>query len=136
MLPKILEVQLSQIKEADTNPNFMAPEKFERLKNGIEQNGFLQPILVSPNKDGTYTIVDGHHRFKAARDLGMPEIPCVLRTLGKDKKKVEAIAMNNLRGELNLTMVANDLADLVNSGWEIPDLEITGFSNDEIDAIT
>lgn len=60
---------------ADLMPD-MSDEEFEALKRSIKQNGFDEttPIVV----DGSGTIVDGHHRFKACRELDVkPEIVTV-----------------------------------------------------------
>lgn len=45
------------------------------LAESIRENGVLQPILVDAT---TKVILDGHHRFNAAKRLGMQDIPALL----------------------------------------------------------
>lgn len=49
----------------------LSPEEYEALKNSIKEKGLLKPIDVM--SDGT--IVDGHHRYKACKELGIDPIP-------------------------------------------------------------
>jgi len=48
-----------------------------RVTASIEKVGFLAPLVVVPQHDG-YVIIDGQHRFLAARALGLKEIPAVV----------------------------------------------------------
>lgn len=47
----------------------------EDLKNSIAANGIETPLLLTPLEDGTFQIVDGRRRFKAAKELGLTEVP-------------------------------------------------------------
>src|SRR6516162_3012530 len=134
MAQKIIEVSLDSLKEQPDNPNKMDDEHFKLLVESMRVNGFLQPILVSPNEDKTYTIADGHHRARAAREIGMVSIPALLKPLDpkRDLKAVQ-VGMNKLRGELDLSKVATVMMDLTNDGTPIDYLSITtGFTPDEI----
>lgn len=52
----------------------MTQEEYEKLKESIEHDGFISPIVVGLyNKD--YYLVDGRHRVKACKELGLSEIP-------------------------------------------------------------
>ncbi|MCS7105944.1 MAG: ParB N-terminal domain-containing protein [Candidatus Aenigmarchaeota archaeon] len=57
----------------------MSDEEFEMLKNAISKVGILTPLQVTydPEKD-KYIILDGRHRYKAALELGLTEVPCVV----------------------------------------------------------
>lgn len=73
-------------------------EKFERLKADIEKNGLEYPILVDP--DGN--IVDGHHRMRACKELGIkPKTEVVDGT--DDENYHRAYRSNLLRRDLNGT---------------------------------
>jgi ParB family transcriptional regulator, chromosome partitioning protein len=48
-----------------------------RVAASIEKVGFLAPLVVVPQDDG-YVIIDGQHRFLAAKSLGLKEIPAVI----------------------------------------------------------
>jgi len=130
----IANVPIDALKEAPENPNVMEPERYGLLVEAIRKEGFLQPVLAYPlGTPGEYRIVDGHHRVKAAREVGMVEVPAVIVA---DVEEAHAIAirigMNRLRGELDLTSVGRALKDLVGQGWQVEDLTITGFNVGEV----
>lgn len=117
-----------------TNPNVMDPWKFEQLVNGIREHGFLQPVLVV-FEDDEPIIVDGEHRTRAAKEVGLKKIPCAI---ARDRKHAEILrlALNRLRGELDLGEVGRQLEALSEMGFDVDELELTGFSEAEIDALT
>lgn len=117
-----------------TNPNVMDPWKFEQLVKGIREHGFLQPVLVV-YEDDEPVIVDGEHRTRAAKEVGLAKIPCAV---ADDRKHAEIlrIALNRLRGELDLGEVGRQLETLSEMGFDLNELELTGFSEAEIDALT
>ena len=54
-------------------------KEFEALKSSITKYGILDPILIYDS-----VIIDGHHRYRAAKELGLKEVPCCKVTFGKD----------------------------------------------------
>ena len=75
---EVLQIPVDQITPNDWNPNELSDVMFNRLVEDMRTIGFLQPLLVVPQEDGKYRIIDGEHRFECARLLDMEEIPCVL----------------------------------------------------------
>lgn len=69
----IVEKKISEIKPYERNPR-RNDEAVKYLVESISNFGFKQPIVV--DKDGV--IVAGHTRLKAAKQLGMPAVPCVV----------------------------------------------------------
>ncbi len=57
-------------------PN-LGDEQFERLLSSIKENGILEPLHVKKD-NGNYLLVQGHQRFRAANELKIPEIPCIV----------------------------------------------------------
>lgn len=49
-----------------------------RLKTSIEKHGILNPIAVTQLELNRYKIIDGHRRYKVAKDLGVITIPCIV----------------------------------------------------------
>lgn len=74
--------------------------KLNQLKESIRANGLLQPILVRP-KDGGYEVVAGERRLKAARALGLEEVPVVVKNVSDKESLVLALIENIQREELN-----------------------------------
>lgn len=69
----IREISTSRLREYENNPrnNDLAVEK---VKYSIERFGFLFPVVVDMN----YTIVCGHTRVRACRELGIQSVPCII----------------------------------------------------------
>lgn len=93
-----------QIKLSDISPNRGQPRtKFdeaalEELSQSIREHGVLQPIMVRPAADGTYTIVAGERRWRASRLAGLTLIPAVVRELS-DEQAMEIALVENLQRE-------------------------------------
>ena len=69
----VREISTARLKEYENNPrnNDLAVEK---VKYSIERFGFLFPVVVDLN----YTIVCGHTRVRACREMGIPAVPCII----------------------------------------------------------
>jgi len=79
-------------------PNLM-PEEYEALKADIAQQGVLVPIEV--DEDGN--ILDGHHRVRACKELGIRKWPRLIRpNLSENEKRAYARKLNTLRRHLTL----------------------------------
>ena len=50
----------------------------DRLRGSIRRFGILAPIVVSSARNGRYVIVDGHRRYRLARELGLTSLRCVV----------------------------------------------------------
>ncbi|GIW67590.1 MAG: chromosome partitioning protein ParB [Candidatus Parcubacteria bacterium] len=69
----------------------------KHLSNSIERIGFIVPVVVVQNND-TYTIIDGQHRYLAAKELGIREIPAIVVP-----QRLAQLMMNfNIEKELNI----------------------------------
>jgi len=81
----------------------------------VERTGFLQPILVAPQEDGMYRIIDGEHRYEIAKLCDMETIPAVVLTKERDEdfQKFQTVRMNKLRGRLNKLKLRHLVEDLV-----------------------
>lgn len=80
-----------------------------------------------------FEIVDGHHRVRAAGEVGLAQVPALVVANMEDAKAVlAALGLNHIRGELNLTDAASQLCALHDTGFTVEQLMVTGFSGDEI----
>jgi ParB family chromosome partitioning protein len=75
----------------------------EELAASIRENGILQPILVrpKPGSDGTYQIVGGERRWRAAQVAQLHEVPVVVRDLGDREAMAAGLVENLQRQDLN-----------------------------------
>lgn len=130
----IIQVDPRKLKRLPTtNPNVMEPQVFEALCKAIEKYGMLQPVLVV-EEDDEHLLIDGVHRSEACIEIGLFDIPAVL---AEDREHAELlrIGMNKMRGELDLTTTTEQLQLLLTDGFDMQDLELTGFPEWEITAL-
>ena len=74
--------------------------KLEDLKASIKEKGVLQPILVRKHEDG-YEVVAGERRLRAAKDLGLEQVPVIIKNVTDREALVLALVENIQREELN-----------------------------------
>ena len=118
-------VKLSEIRLNKYNPNVVPDEIMGQLEKRIEEEGFLQPVLlrnIAPEGEIKYEVIDGEHRFLAAQKLDYEEIPSII----VDKKLPEAmlatINMNKLRGEFDTLKLA-EVIHTLHETYSIEELE-------------
>jgi len=94
----------------------MSEEEFQSLLESMKNAGFLEanPILARPNGDGTYEIVDGEHRWRAAKELGLEEVPCDIRKMDDLEADRHRVILNKDRGALDYFK----LSKLLNLNYE------------------
>ena len=104
----------------------------DRVAAAIREFGFRVPIIAK--SDGL--VVDGHLRLKAARKLGLVEVPVVLADdLTDAQVKAFRISVNRMAelAEWDSELLALELGELGELGF---DLDLTGFGEGEIAALT
>ncbi|MDH7602799.1 MAG: ParB/RepB/Spo0J family partition protein [Armatimonadota bacterium] len=73
-------------------------EKLQELISSIRMHGVLQPIVVRPKGGGSYELVAGERRLRAARAAGLTTIPAVIRQL-TDEQSLQIALIENLQRE-------------------------------------
>lgn len=129
---------IQMLAPAERNPNEMDEAKLDALSQLIEKYGFLQPILATPNHNGTWTIVDGHHRSIAARRAGLTEVSAIVKDhFAPQEIEALRVGMNVLRGDLNYTIAAEIATELRDEwGWDQDAIGTSfGFSDEELDEL-
>lgn len=85
----------------------------EGLASSLRERGILQPVLVRPLAGGTYELVAGERRWRAAQIAGLEEIPALVRDRD-DAEALEAALIENMaREDLNPVEEARACAALV-----------------------
>ena len=97
--------QLSEVDHRSVQPNPDQPRKefaedaLQDLANSIAEHGILQPLIVTPQKEGKgYFLIAGERRWRAAKMAGLAKVPVVVRTLS-DQQKLEIALIENLQRE-------------------------------------
>ena len=75
-------------------------ERREKLE-GVEGTGILQPLLVSSPQTGTYRLIAGERRLRAARKLNLPFVPAVIVPDNPRERLVSQLVENLQRANLN-----------------------------------
>lgn len=103
---ELRQIKLDQIvADPDQPRKQFNPDELKDLSASISEHGVLQPIIVTPSKDG-YQIVAGERRFHASKMAGLDKIPALVRTL-TDQHKLEISLIENLqRQDLNVMETA------------------------------
>ncbi|MDA8196299.1 MAG: ParB/RepB/Spo0J family partition protein [Actinomycetota bacterium] len=76
-------------------------ESLTTLAASISSMGIIQPIIVQESEDGTYTIIAGERRWRAARRVGLDVIPAIVQTGGTQINLEQALVENLHREDLN-----------------------------------
>jgi ParB family chromosome partitioning protein len=88
-------------------------EALQALAGSLGEQGVLQPVLVRPRAGGTYELVAGERRWRAARLAGLERIPAIVRER-EDAAALEAALIENMaREDLNPIEEARACAALV-----------------------
>lgn len=96
-----------RLKLTDIVPNREQPrknfdeEKLTELAQSIAKHGVLQPLLVRPMPDGSYRLVAGERRWRAARAAGVSEVPVVIKEMSDEEAAVFALVENLQRADLD-----------------------------------
>ena len=95
----ISEVELSLITANPDQPRRSFDEDaLNELSNSIKEHGVISPITLRKNEDGTYMIIAGERRFRAAKMAGLQSIPAYIRT-AKDEQVMEWALIENIQRE-------------------------------------
>lgn len=119
-------LKTDQIRESRFQPRATITEaSLEELKASMKRQGLIEPILVRPVAHGTYELVAGERRWRAAKALGLAEIPAIIKTLS-DQEALEYSLIENIQREnLNPLEEAQGYARL---------LDAFGYTQEEIAA--
>lgn len=124
---EIKKVLVKDLKYAPYNPRKISDEMLNKLKQSIEEFGYVEPIVVNKR---TRHVVGGNQRLKVLNDLGVEEVEAVFVDLDDAREKALNIALNKITGEWDYPKL-KDLLEELDTG-EI-DIELTGFDMVEIE---
>lgn len=107
-----MTVRLSEIEPNRDQPRkVFNEESITSLAESIKEHGMLQPILVRPFGSG-YQIIAGERRWRAARMLGLSEVPVQIREMDDQQAMQIALIENLQRENLNPVEEAEGYKDL------------------------
>lgn len=96
-------------------------EDFIELKNSIEQQGLLQPILIAQT-NGKLNLVAGKRRLRAHMELGLKEIPAYVRDLDPAAARMAQLTENINRKDLSDVEEIEMYKLLLDEGFRVSDI--------------
>lgn len=126
---EVKEIEISKLKPWQENPR-LNDHAVDAIAKSIQTFGFNVPILYDQN----FIIVAGHTRWKAAKKLGMTQVPAIMLNLNDIQRKAFSIADNKLASlaewdqELEMKIIEELKMDNI-------DLPCLGFSEAELQAL-
>ncbi|MEJ5226119.1 MAG: ParB/RepB/Spo0J family partition protein [Anaerolineales bacterium] len=121
---------VSQVPVARIRPNprqpraVFKPEDLAELADSIREHGIIQPLIVTRGEDDDYyTLIAGERRLQAAKQVGLGQVPAIVRT-ATDQQRLELALIENIqRADLNALEEAHAYQSL---------LDEFGLAHDEI----
>ena len=120
-----INFSVNKLRIMEIEPNHNQPRKdfdekaLSELAESIEQHGVLQPLVVCPLANGSYQLVAGERRWRAARIAGLTEVPVVIKEL-TDEEVIEIAMIENLQRE-----DLNPLEEALGYRYMMDELKIT-----------
>jgi DNA modification methylase len=121
-------VPINKIKTNPKNPRTIKDERFEKLKKSIQDFPDMlnkRPLVCFTDTDGKFVVLGGNMRLKAAKDLGLKELPIILADEWTEEQKAEFLIKDNVGfGEWDWNELNTDWDTEQLEGWG---LEVPGF---------
>jgi ParB family chromosome partitioning protein len=107
------KVRLNSVVPSPLQPRkSFAPEALQELIDSIRQHGIIQPLIVRRLNGGTHELIAGERRWRAAQEVGLSEVPVIVRS-ASDLEVLELSLIENLqRTDLNPIEEAHGYARL------------------------
>lgn len=124
---KIEKAKMSDLISPDYNPRNIAPLELEKLKNSIEEFGYIDPIIVNEVNNH---IIGGNQRYEVLNEMGYREIDVIyIHEEDENREKALNIALNKISGEWDNSKLVSIFEEFELEGF---DVQLTGFSDLEI----
>lgn len=113
---------IADLKELPGNPRTIKKDQFEKLKQSIKDNADYfeaRPIILS-DRTGELVILAGNQRYKAAKAIGLKEVPTILLPNLTEEREKEIIIRDNVEnGDWDWDILANEWDENKLSEWGV-----------------
>ena len=97
----VIDLPAAQISDFPNHPfKVRMDESMMELADSVKQHGILVPSLVRPMPDGSYQMVSGHRRKRAAELAELTTVPCIVRELTDDEAIIIMVDSNLQREQV------------------------------------
>lgn len=98
----VQQVAVDAIKMNPRQPRVhFSQEELNELAASIREHGVIQPLIVSPNGDGTFVLIAGERRWHASQRAGLRTVPVITRQANNQELLEIALIENVQRADLN-----------------------------------
>ncbi len=112
---EIMQVSVSKIIPNPNQPRkFFAEDGILRLADSIKQHGIIQPLVVRQCGE-YYELIAGERRLRAAKELGLDTVPCVISDINEEKSAEVSIIENIIREDLSIFEQASAIEALIDT---------------------
>jgi ParB family chromosome partitioning protein len=95
-------IAVNQIRPGRLQPrSTIDPATLEELKASIKRSGLIEPVIVRPVAHGTYELIAGERRWRAAQEAGMTEVPAIVKQMSDQQALEISLVENVQRKDLN-----------------------------------
>lgn len=110
---ELMDIAVSNLKPGMYQPRKdMSAEALEELSASIQSQGIIQPIVVRRLELGGYEIIAGERRWRAAKQAGLKQVPCLIKNVQDRAAIAMALIENIQREDLNAIEEAQALERL------------------------
>lgn len=114
MLNKVISIDTEKILANPAQPRqYFDQKELESLADSIRNNGILQPLTVRKNSWGSYELITGERRLRAARLINMKKVPCIVYNTTDKNSAILALIENLQRKDLNFFEEAKAIENLI-----------------------
>ena len=100
-------------------------DEFLSTMRSVEQDGFLEDIVVTPDGENTWRIISGHRRVMAARKLGKTAVPCKVRRYPDKLSELRALMGANVHrrslSPFDMARQLETLREVLSESGQLPD---------------
>jgi hypothetical protein len=121
-----VKAPIKDIKPNPRNPRVIKDERFAKLCTSLKEFPEMlekRPLVCFTDTDGKYVVLGGNMRLKAAKEIGLKELPIVLADDWTAEQKDQFLIKDNIGfGEWNF--------DELQADWDVEQLEAWGLEHD------
>lgn len=110
--PRLVNVEVAQVELDPSQPRKDLGD-LEGLIASVQQHGILQPLIVCAVEDQKFRLIAGERRFSAAKAVGLPSVPAIIRTMDQHQRIEVQLVENLHRKDLNPLEEASALHRLI-----------------------